>query len=38
VLDAQSPFSTTVISSSSGRWPGSSQPSGETMRATLTPA
>ena len=30
------PASTTVYSSKSGRWPGSSQPCGERMRATLT--
>src|SRR5688500_18993925 len=32
------PRSTTVTSSNSGRWPGSTHPSGDTMRATLTPA
>ncbi len=32
------PLSTTVISSNSGRWPGSSQPVGESIFATLTPA
>src|SRR3954471_3528042 len=30
------PSRTTVYSSNSGRWPGSSQPAGERMRATLT--
>src|SRR5260370_14337388 len=30
------PFNTTVISSNSGRWPGSSHPLGEIIRATLT--
>jgi hypothetical protein len=30
------PRSTTVISSKSGRWPGSSHPAGDVMRATLT--
>src|SRR5579864_529213 len=29
------PLSTTVISSNSGRWPGSRQPAGDTIRATL---
>ena len=32
------PCSTTVISSNSGRWPGSSQPDGDVIRATLTAA
>ena len=27
-----------MISSNSGRWPGSSHPSGDCIRATLTPA
>jgi hypothetical protein len=32
------PRRTTVISWNSGRWPGSRQPAGDTMRATLTAA
>jgi hypothetical protein len=32
------PRSTTVISSNSGRWPGSCHPDGEVIRATLTSA
>src|SRR6185295_17115492 len=32
------PRSTMVISSNSGRWPGSAQPDGDVIRATLTPA
>ena len=36
VRRARVPLSTTLISRNSGRWPGSSQPLGDVMRATLT--